>query len=120
MYLNLNIRAKGFSLTDALKASVEDHLRFILTRHKEVVERVDVTLMDINGANKGGIDKRCMIVVRLANSRSIAVHVTEPDMYDSIQYCANKLHRAMMRHLGRKRNFKREKILINDESQYVA
>ena len=118
--MNLNIRAKGFSLTPALKASVKDHLRFILTRHKEVIERVDVTLMDINGSNKGGIDKRCMIVIRLANTKSIAVHVTEADMYDSIQYCCNKLHRAMIRHLGRKRKFKREKIRINDVPLEVA
>lgn len=118
--MNLNIRAKGFSLTPALEASVKDHLRFILTRHSEVIDRVDVTLMDINGSNKGGVDKRCMIVVKLFNAKSIAVHVTETDMYDSIQYCSNKLHRAMTRHLGRKRQFKREKFRINEIPMEVA
>lgn len=118
--MNLNIRAKSFSLTPALKASVKEHLRFILTRHKEVIERVDVTLMDINGSNKGGVDKRCMILVRLANAKSIAVNVTETDMYDSIQYCCNKLHRAMIRHLGKRRKFKREKFQISDTPLEVA
>ena len=118
--MNLNIRAKGLSLTKSLKGSVEDHLRFILTRHKEVIDKVNVTLMDINGTNKGGVDKRCTITLKLTNSRSIVVNVTEEDMYEAIQICCNKLHRAMIRHLGKKRRFNREKIRIDDMPLEVA
>lgn len=116
----LTIQAKGFSLTDGLKGSVESHLRFLLTRYRDVIERVDVTLSDINGSDKGGIDKRCLITLKLIRSKSIVIQVTEADLYDSIQYCSYKLHRAITRHLGKKRRFHRERIHISDLPQEAA
>ena len=110
----LNIHAKDFALTSALKGSVEAHLRFLLTRYRNDIDRVDVTLMDINGGNKGGVDKRCLITLKLPRSKSIVVQVTEADMYDSIQYCANKLQRTLIRHLGKKRKFSRKSIRVGD------
>lgn len=110
----LNIRAKGFSLTDALEGTVESHLRLLLNRHKELIQRVDVTLMDINGSERGGVDKRCSITLKLNKFKSIAVQETELDMYDSIQNCCQKLQRAMIRHLGKKRSIKRRRIRLSD------
>ena len=94
--------------------SVESHLRFILTRYHDVVEKVEVTLSDINGADKGGVDKRCFIVLKLLKYKSIAVQATEADMYESIQFSCQKLNRAMHRHLGKKRRFKRQRIPMYD------
>ena len=116
----LTIRAKGFTLTDALKGSVESHLRFLLTRYRDVIERIDVTLSDINGADKGGVDKRCLITLKLFKSKSIVVQITEADLYDSIQYCSQKLQRTITRHLGKKRRFSRERIHISDLPQEAA
>lgn len=110
----LNIQAKGFTLTDAIKGSVESHLRFLLTRYSDVIQRVDVTLSDINGSDKGGIDKRCLIALKLFKSKTIVVQIIEADLYDSIQYSSQKLHRAITRHLGKKRRFNRQRIQIND------
>lgn len=118
--MNLTIRAKGFSLTNALKGTVESHVCLILNRHKDIIKRVDVTLMDINGPDKGGIDKRCAMTLKLKKFKSIAVQETEPDMYEAIQNCSHKLHNAMIRHLGKKRRIDRRRIRVNDLPLEVA
>ena len=116
----LNIRAKGFSLTDSLKGSVESHLCLILNRHKDIIQKVDVMLMDINGPNKGGIDKRCSMTLKLNKFKSIAVQVTELDMYEAIQNCSHKLHSAMIRHLGKKKRINRRQIRMSNLPLEVA
>lgn len=108
--MTMNIRAQGFALTEALKDSTDAHLQLALGRFKSLVQRIEVSLSDINGAGKGGVDKRCLISLRLSDSKIIVIQETGRDMYDTIHACVRRTRHTLERHVGRKRKFERRSI----------
>ena len=54
--MQINIQAKSFSLTNALRSHIQRRLRFTLTSSADYIQRVMVRLSDINGP-RGGSDK---------------------------------------------------------------
>ncbi|RTR32001.1 HPF/RaiA family ribosome-associated protein [Shewanella atlantica] len=65
---------KNISGREALAQSVEDVLRSDLSRFSDHITRIEVHLSDENSSAKQGVtDKRCLLEVRLAGERPIAV-----------------------------------------------
>src|SRR5690349_438684 len=58
----VEIRALGFRLTDAISRYAESRIESVLRRFGHRVLKVTVRLDDVN-AGRGGIDKRCSVVV---------------------------------------------------------
>ena len=108
--MTFNIRTQGFTLTDALREITEAEMRLALGRNQNRVQRVDISLSDINGANKGGLDKRCLITLRLPGSKAIVIQEKGRDMYETIHLCVSRIRRTLDRHINRKRKFKRQSI----------
>ena len=78
--MQIDIQARRFSLTDALRSHAERRLRFALTCCDDHIQRVVMRLSDINGPH-GGADKRCHLQVVLAGLSDVVVEDTEADLY---------------------------------------
>jgi putative sigma-54 modulation protein len=61
---------------------------------------IDVRLLDINGP-KGGVDKRCSIVVTPPGQSTLRVEEQAPDYYAAIDAAAAKLKQSLARTLER-------------------
>ena len=85
-------------LTDAIENRVRERLWFTLSRITQRVRRVLVTLSDLNGP-RGGIDKRCLIEVRLNARRKIIIEDVQPDLYTAIDRATGRAARTVMRRL---------------------
>jgi putative sigma-54 modulation protein len=99
--MQIAIQAHGFSLTDALEKHVQDRLRFAFSRVSGRVRRVLVTLSDINGP-RGGVDKRCLLEVRLDGLSSVVIQDIQTDLYTAIDRAAGRAARSVMRRLALK------------------
>ena len=99
--MQIAIQAHGFSLTDSLEQHVQDRLRFAFSRVSGRVRRVLVTLSDINGP-RGGVDKRCLLEVRLDGLSSVIVQDIQTDLYTAIDRAAGRAARSVMRRLALK------------------
>ena len=97
--MQIAIQAHGFSLTDALEKHVQDRLRFAFSRVSGRVRRVLVTLSDINGP-RGGVDKRCLLEVRLDGLSSVVVEDIQTDLYTAIDRACGRAARSVMRKLA--------------------
>jgi ribosomal subunit interface protein len=97
--MQIIIRAHGFTLTDALNKHVEDRLRFAFSRVSGRVRRVQVTVSDINGP-RGGVDKRCLIEVRLDRQPSVVIQDLQADLYTAIDRATGRAARSVMRRLA--------------------
>lgn len=100
--MQIDIQARGFVLTEGLRAHVEHRLRFALTRFQDRVARIAVRLTDVNGP-RGGVDKRCHLQVRLSGLPGIVIQDTEADLYVAVDRATDRAARTLGRYLERAR-----------------
>lgn len=101
--MRIDIQARDFSLTDALRGHVRRRLGFALSSADEHIQRVMVRLCDINGP-RGGADKRCRIQVLLDRLPDVVIEDTESDLYTAIDRAAGRASRTVGRRLARVRD----------------
>lgn len=98
--MQIEIQARDFPLTDALGAYVERRINFVLSSRFEQIKRIEVRLSDINGP-RGGIDKRCQILVTLPRLKDIVIEDTETNLYVAIDRAIDRAGRTIDRRLKR-------------------
>lgn len=94
---------KNISGKDALAQSVEDVLRSDLSRFSDQITRIEVHLSDENSlAKSGGTDKRCLLEVRLAGERPVAIseqaETVEEALTCASQQMINLLETELVKH----------------------
>jgi ribosomal subunit interface protein len=104
--MQIDIQARNFSLTNALRGHVERRLGFALSSRNDQIQRVMVRLSDINGP-RGGEDKCCHIQVVLPQLSDVVIEDTEVDMYTAIDRAADRAGRTVGRRLARQRDIDR-------------
>ncbi len=98
----IDIQARGFQLTDALRNHIERRLGFALSSRDDHIQRVLVWLSDINGP-RGGADKWCHIQVVFTQFSDVMIKDTETDLYTAIDRAADRVGRTVARRLARQR-----------------
>ena len=98
--MQIDIQARDFLLTDALRNHAQRRMRFALTRGDEHIQRVVMRLSDINGP-RGGLDKRCHLQVVLAGLPHVVVEDSETDLYVAIDRATDRAGRTLVRRIGR-------------------
>ena len=104
--MNVDIQSQGFPLTSALAEHARRRLRFVLTRHSDLIQRVVVRLGDENGP-RGGVDKFCRIQVHLLDAPVALIEDIGLDLYTVIDRAADRVGRIVVKHLDRSRIGKR-------------
>ena len=100
--MQLKMRGVNYGLDDMLKDHIERRLRFALGRFAGRIGRVMVRLSDVNGP-RGGVDKRCQIVVALVPRGVVMVEGSGDDAFALIADTAKRAGRAVRRELERRR-----------------
>ncbi len=103
--MQIEIQARNFSMTRALRAHIERRLEFALSTCYRHVKRILVRLSDVNGP-RGGNDKRCHLEVLLPG-QVVVVEDTEADLYLAINRAASRAGRSAVRQLRRRRHINR-------------
>lgn len=103
----ISTRTFGFPPTEAILRYVEARMASALGAYSRHVFKVTVRLADVNAA-RGGIDKRCQVVVALRGGRTEVVDAVESDLYAAIDAAAGRIRSAVgstvARHLERERH----------------
>ena len=104
--MNIDTRAIGFPLTDAIRRYAQSRTRLALAPVRRWIMAVTVRLNDVN-AGRGGVDKRCRIVVALRRRGVVVAEATKVDLYAAIESATGRLRRAaresVQRIIGRDR-----------------
>lgn len=95
--MKTSIRSRGFTLTQSLSDYVARRLAYALSRLGQSVQRVNVLLSDINGPHRGGVDKRCQIIVYHRDQPATVVMDTESDLYLAIDRASERASRRIAR-----------------------
>ena len=108
--MQLEIQARDFLLTEALRNYIERRIGFALSSRYDQIQRIVVRLSDING-KRGGIDKRCQIQVKLPRLKDIVVEDTESGLYVAIDRATDRVTRTVARRLARQ-SHKNRKLFV--------
>lgn len=100
--MKITIKAHQLQLEQVTITNMERRLRFALGRFGDSINRVAVRLTDLNGS-KVGIDKECLIVAKLQKGGEIIVQGNGMDCSATLNYCADRIGRAVDRELSRNR-----------------
>ena len=99
--MKLSIRPHRIELTDELRDLIERRVYFALSRFSPRITRASIVVEDINGP-RGGVDKRCQIVVKLDCTDELTVETTDADVHAAISLAADRAGRVVQRELERR------------------
>ena len=100
--MRLYIHGQGLTIGEAERGRVERRLGFALGRFGDHIRRVDVHLVDVNGP-RGGVDKRCRIVVEVPGHGPVVVEEAGGNLVAVIDRAADRVGHAVRRKLDRAR-----------------
>lgn len=99
--MQFDIRRQGIELDDEAKARLERRLDFALGRLGRHIMRVWVHMADENGP-KGGVGKRCRILVRLQHLPDVLVEDRDADVNVLIDRTVNRTGLSVRRELDKR------------------
>lgn len=102
------IRSQDFTLTDAIRTHLLRRFALALREFDGKLSRVEVSLRDLNGPDKGGEDKSVQVHVRMPGQPPVAIETTSHDLYLAISIAARRTRRAIKRALRRQQRFERQ------------
>jgi ribosome-associated translation inhibitor RaiA len=105
--MQIDIQARGFTLTDGLRTHAERRVRFALGSTSSGVRSIVMRLADENGP-RGGVDKRCTIRAHLPGGPPVIIEQQEADLYVAIDRAADRAGRAVSRRLERASGARRD------------
>ena len=92
----IDTRAIGFAPTEAILRHVESRLEIALGAFARNVLKVTVRLEDVNG-DRGGIDKRCGVVVALRRGGVVVAEAIRENLYAAVDEAATRIRRSVKR-----------------------
>lgn len=98
--MRIDIQARGFALSPALREHAERRLRFALGAAVARVTTLAVRLTDENGP-RSGIDKRCTVRALLPGASPVVIEEVDSDLYVAIDRAADRVGRTVLRRLAR-------------------
>ncbi len=105
--MELDVQARGFSLTRGLLSAVRAESRAWERRLDG--HRLQVRLFDINGT-RGGVDTGCLVTLHLKREKRVLVaSERESDLYRAIPSAFDKLRRAFETATRRARALRRRR-----------
>ena len=101
--MKTDVKARGFVLTEALRAAVHRETVRLVQGLGRPILRVSVRLFDVNSARRGGLDKGCLVQVHFADGVSVVGTDVGADLYQSVTDVFGKVLRAGRMRFERRR-----------------
>jgi ribosome-associated translation inhibitor RaiA len=94
---------KNISGEETLAQSIEDALRFDLSRFSDQITRIEVHLSDENSSAKSGMtDKRCLLEARLAGEHPIAISEQAQTVEEAVTGATKKMVNLLETEMGKR------------------
>lgn len=100
--MRIDVRGQNLTLSEAIGTYAERRFQVALGRLGRRLPQVTVRLSDENGP-KGGVDKRCQVVVAIPPDHVMTIDEQHADLYQAIDFAADRAARAVTREIGRRR-----------------
>lgn len=113
------IIAKGVKASGTLREYVTERLNDVLRHTQNSIDYITVRLTDLNGP-KGGVDKRCLIHIKLLELSPIIVTEIASDINSAIDIAAHRVSRIVSRALSRAKKVSHATMPLYIKKSYLA
>ena len=97
--MKIQIHARDFEMNQALREHILRRCRFVLSRLRDSVRRIEIHLADENGP-KGGVDKRCLVRIKSDSFSEIVIKDMESDLYVAVDRALSRAKRSLLRRMN--------------------
>lgn len=112
--MNIQISVRRMPISLDMKKVINETCNDLSSKFNDI-QTIEVYLEDINGPNKGGLDKCCHLKVRGPNHLSVDVTEIKRDLYSAIDKAFSRLVEIIKRKLSG-RSFSANGLLQNTSS----
>ena len=109
--MRIDVTLRGEEANPPLATHVKRRLHFALDRFAHRVHEAEVRLADANGP-RGGIDKRCRILLRVQGLSPILVTAIDLDYRVAVDRAADKAGRVLATRVARSRSGRRRTSML--------
>ncbi|RLS37969.1 MAG: HPF/RaiA family ribosome-associated protein [Planctomycetota bacterium] len=99
----IDVVHRNVRVTQEQKEWIQRRIDFALSRFARRIRRVSLIFSDINGA-RGGVDKKCRIVVTLSPQGEIMIDETAVNIEAAVAVISDRVARAISRTLERRQD----------------
>ena len=99
--MRVHIKVVGLPGAAQLRRFTSRKLDVALSCFADRIEGASVRLLDINGADRGGVDKLCHIALTLKRHSAVVIEELGSNIQRSIERATERLHQRVSRQLAR-------------------
>lgn len=99
--MQMKIQIKGLPRAAKLRRLAAHKIDVALARYSHAIQEASVRLDDINGPDRGGVDKLCRVVLRMRDSSVLVIEELGTDIAQVIERVADRLRQSVARQLSR-------------------
>ncbi|MDO8959255.1 MAG: HPF/RaiA family ribosome-associated protein [Rhodocyclaceae bacterium] len=99
--MQVQIQVKGLPGSSKLRRFASHKLNVALSRFAHVIQDATMRLDDINGSERGGVDKLCRVVLRMNNNTVVVIEALGTNIAQAIDRVTDRLHQSVSRQLSR-------------------
>lgn len=100
--MHIQLRSHGFTVTAGIREHVEKRMGAALGRLKQKIDRVEVTLTDINGPRRG-VDKTALVRIAAHGAPDMVCGALDSDLYRLIDRASDRAGVLLRRHALRRK-----------------
>ena len=99
--MRVQIQVKGLIRAPRLRAFAANKLNIALSRFSHVVQEVSMRMHDINGPDRGGVDKLCRVMLRFKDNSIVVIEEIDSNMMEVVDRVTDRLHHTVAKQLSR-------------------
>lgn len=99
--MQVQVRVKGLPQASRLRTLAAEKLKVALSGFAPAVQEVTVHMHDINGPQRGGVDKLCRVVLRLKDSSFVVIEDLGVHMTEVVDRVTDRVQRMLDRQSSR-------------------
>lgn len=101
MPLQVKIQIKGLQHAAKLRSLAGQKLALAVARFAHAILEASIWLGDINGPERGGVDKLCRVVLRMKNSSVVVIEDLGADVMQALERVLGRLPQRVSLHCAR-------------------
>jgi len=93
--MNIQMHCLQFPLTQALRSHIKDRMVWAMQRFENQITYARARLVDMNGASRKGVDKRCELTLQFKGNGMIVSTGIDCDAYAAVSMAAKRMRKAL-------------------------